>query len=159
MELVDWCCDLIGADPGTVSSAIHERRNGVGNAFYQMVNLQFPNEQTGPTMAQLSIGHYIPERWKEALSFRRPSNLQICCEKGMAFIDLPDKLTWFDEAGQHIESLEMDRPMGEQMLDHFYRSVTSLIRRPSGLEDAYRALTIVNAANESARDGKRIQLD
>ena len=33
--------------------------------------------------------------------------------------------------------------MGEQLLTQFYRAVTSLVRKTSDLEDAYRALCIV----------------
>ena len=106
-------------------------------------------------MAQLSIGHYIPERWADALSFRRPPSLQICCENGMAFLDLPSNLVWFDDAGQHNESLESERAVGEQMLDRFYRAVTSLIRRTTDPDDAYRAMQIVVKAHQSARTGTR----
>lgn len=159
MELVDWCCDLVGQDPLSVTSEIHEQHTDNRDVFYQMMNLRFPHEGGQTTMAQISIGHYIPSRWRDALSFRRPSNLQVSCENGIAFIDLPHSLNWFDEGGPHSESLEADRPVGEQMLDQFYRSVTSLVRRTNGLEDAYRALTIVSAANDSAQNGCRVDLD
>ena len=55
---------------------------------------------------------------------------------GIAFVDLPATLVWFDEAGRHQESLESERPLGEQLLTHFYRAVTSLVRRTCDLEDA-----------------------
>ncbi|MEC8305539.1 MAG: gfo/Idh/MocA family oxidoreductase, partial [Planctomycetota bacterium] len=86
-------------------------------------------------------------------------SLQICCENGVAFIDLPSTLIWFDDAGQHSESLDSERPVGEQMLTHFHRAVTSLIRKTSDLDDAYKALTMVTAANESVRDHKRVLLN
>jgi predicted dehydrogenase len=159
MELVDWCCDLVGQFPNSVTSAIHEQHTDDRDVYYQMMNLNFPHLGAQSTMAQISIGHYIPSKWPDAIAFRRPSNLQICCENGMAFVDLPHSLTWFDEAGPHTESLEMDRPVGEQMLDHFHRSVTSLVHRPNGLEDAYRALTIVSSANDSATQGNRVELN
>ena len=160
MELVDWCCDLLGQYPISVTSEIHEQHSESRDVFYQMVNLQFAGEEgAAGTMAQMSVGHYVPERWSEALSFRKPSNLQVSCEKGMAFIDLPNLLTWFDDGGPHTESLESDQPMGERMLDQFYRNVTSLVRRANDLDAAYRTLMIVNAAHESASEGRRIMLD
>ena len=160
MELVDWCCDLLGQYPISVTSEIHEQHSQSRDVFYQMVNLQFAGEEgEAGTMAQMSVGHYVPERWSEALSFRKPSNLQVSCEKGMAFIDLPNLLTWFDDGGPHTESLESDQPMGERMLDQFYRNVTSLVLRANDLDAAYRTLMIVNAAHESASEGRRIMLD
>ena len=161
MELVDWCRYLVADDPVSVFSAIHDQSNEDTNLFYQMVNLEFPVcEATGAKpMAQLSIGHYIPERWSDALSFRSPPAIQVCCEKGMAFVDLPSNLVWFDDAGQHNESLEAERAVGEQMLDRFYRAVTSLIRRTTDPDDAYKAMQIAVKAHLSSKSGKRELID
>ena len=157
MELVDWCRYLVDDEPISVASSIHDRHDSQKDLFYQMVNLEFAKtESTGmKPMAQLSVGHYIPRRWSDALSFRRPPSVQVCCENGMAFIDLPSSLVWFDDAGQHTESLEAERAVGEQMLDRFYRAVTSLIRRTTDPEDAYNAMQIVVKAHQSAQSGNR----
>jgi hypothetical protein len=66
---------------------------------------------------------------------------------------------WFDEAGQHSELLDNDRPVGEQLFLHFHRHVSSLVLKTSSLEDAYRALAIVNKAQESYAEGCRLELD
>ncbi len=166
MEQVDWCRYLVGADPASVISAIHEQHDATIDLFYQMISLDFPaysaenNGSCGGArpQAQISVGHYIPERWSDALSYKRPASIQVCCERGMAFIDLPSSLTWFDEGGQHTESLETERSVGEQMLDRFYRAVTSLIRKTTDPEDAYRAMKVVVSAHESAKTGQRIFL-
>jgi hypothetical protein len=54
--------------------------------------------------------------------------------------------------------IEADRPIGERMLEYFFRSVTSLIRRSSDLNDSVNAMQVVMAATESARTGQRQQL-
>lgn len=168
MELVDWCRYLMNNDPVSVISAIHEQHDEQTDLFYQMVSLTFPphspSDNTGKgsstfPQAQLSIGHYIPERWPDALSFNRPASIQVCCENGMAFIDLPSNLVWFDDAGQHTESLESERPVGEQMLDRFHRAVTSLIRKTTDPDDAYHAMKIVVSAYQSAKSGSRVTID
>jgi predicted dehydrogenase len=82
----------------------------------------------------------------------------VVCENGIAFIDLPASLVWFDTAGRHQEALESDRPVGEQMLLHFHRAVTSLVRHLSGLDDTLRAMEIVRAASQSQAEGRRIAL-
>ena len=91
---------------------------------------------TGP-VAQISCGRYIPGRWTEAITYRPLASLQVSCDRGIAFVDLPATVVWFDEAGRHQESLESERPVGEQLLTQFYRGVTSLVRKTSDLEDAY----------------------
>jgi predicted dehydrogenase len=82
----------------------------------------------------------------------------VACENGIAFIDLPSTLIWFDNAGRHQESLDSERPLGEQLLSLFYRSVTSLVRNTASLEDAYRALDVVIKARQSFEEGRRIPI-
>ena len=122
-----------------------------------MMSLDFAanGDAMGP-VAQISSGYYLPPEWTEAITFRPPAALQVYCEHGVAFVDLPATLIWFDEAGRHMESLETERPVGEQLLALFYRAVTSLVRRTNELEDAYRALSIVLGAEESVREGRRV---
>jgi len=164
VELVDWCRYVAGVEPTSVISA---GRQGVAvgdegdNRLYRMMSLDFsPLDQPGGgPLAQISCGHYIPENWSEAINFRSPAELQVCCERGVAFIDLPSSLVWFDEAGRQVESLESERPVGEQLLLQFYRDVTSLVQRASGLEDAYRALQIVWTAQASAQQGERLPIN
>jgi predicted dehydrogenase len=164
MEQVDWCRYLVGREAESVFSAIHEQHDHTTDLFYQMVSLNFSPFPTGESLAgvspqaQISVGHYIPQRWADALSFKRPSSIQVVCERGIAFVDLPVGLTWFDEAGQHTELLDTERSVGEQMLLRFHRAVTSFVRKTKDSEDAYRALKVVVNAHESAKTGNRISL-
>lgn len=159
MEQVDWCRYIVDDEPESVVSAVYDPPIDK-KTFYQMVSLTFPKTGDGAKpLAQLSLGHYVPNSWAEALSYRRPASIQVCCGKGMAFLDLPNTLVWFDDAGQHVESLETEKPVGEQMLALFHRSVTSLVRNQTDLIDAYRAMKIVLASNTSAESGQRIRLE
>ena len=159
VELVDWCRYVVGVEPTSVFGVQHQ--NAVANNHdYQMMSLDFSPQGmlgSGP-IAQISCGQYLTPTWPEAISFRPPSELQVCCERGVAFIDLPATLVWFDEAGRQLESLESERPVGEQMLTQFHRAVTSLVRKSSDLEDAYRASSIVLSARQSAIEGRRVWL-
>jgi predicted dehydrogenase len=160
LELVDWCCYAVGREPESVLGIAH---CGVGDEqaeHYRMMSLQFRpegKEASGP-LAQISCGHYIPAQWPEASTFRPPAAMQVCCERGVAFIDLPANLVWFDEAGRHMESLDHERPVGERLLLQFHRCVTSLVQQTSSLDDACRAIQVVQAAGESAHEGKRVLL-
>ena len=84
--------------------------------------------------------------------------MEICCERGVAFLDLPSTLVWFDDAGRHVESLESEMPVGEQLLTQFHRSVTSLVRNISELDDVYRAAVILAAVRQSETEGRRVSL-
>jgi predicted dehydrogenase len=161
VELVDWCRYLVAGNPTAVWGIEHRPGAGDQNADYQLIHLDFSGVAdfgTGP-LAQISVGTYIPAAWPEAISFQPPSQLQICCQQGIAFVDLPSTLIWFDEAGRHRESLAADPPVGEQMLMHFHRAVTSLVRKTEDIEDAYRNLEIVFGARARFQQGRRTELD
>ena len=160
VELVDWCCYVVGWSPTAVTGLMHRLGCEQIEEDYQMMSLDFSDPKhpgTGP-VAQISCGRYIPAHWTEAVTYRPLAALQVSCDRGIAFVDLPATLVWFDEAGRHQESLESDRPAGEQLLTQFYRGVTSLVRKSSDLEEAYRRLWIVEQARRSHAEGRRIGL-
>jgi predicted dehydrogenase len=164
---VDWCCYVADRKPTSVVGVMHYTGDAgqVGNPSqggddYRMMSLDFsPSGQPGlgPT-AQISVGRYIPAGWEEAINYRPLPSLQVSCTKGVAFVDLPAALVWFDAVGRHQESLDSERPVGEQLLTHFHRAVTSLVRRTCDLEDAYLALRVVQAARQSHEEGRRVEL-
>lgn len=156
VELIDWCRYVVDREPVSVTSTGYQQGQGID---YQSMSLEFPaTDKRPPVTAQISCGNYIRSSWHEAVSFRPPSAMQICCERGVAFIDLPSNLVWFDEAGRHMESLETELPVGEQLLTQFHRCVTSLLRNMSDLNDAYRAATILAACRESEERGCRVEV-
>jgi predicted dehydrogenase len=161
VELVDWCRYVVDRKPTGVTGLVHRSTvEGKAEEDYHMMSLDFSDPTapgTGP-VAQISCGRYIPAPWQEAITYRPLAALQVSCTNGIAFVDLPSTLVWFDEAGRHQESLESERPVGEQLLTQFYRAVTSLVRRSADLEDAYCALCIVQEARNSHAAGQRILL-
>lgn len=162
MELIDWCRYVAGQEPTSVVGVRHFPAGGAADDDYQMMSLDFAPTDGGPgtgVTAQISCGRYMPVAWQEAVAYRPPAALQVACENGIAFIDLPATLVWFDNAGRHQESLESERPVGEIMVGLFHRAVTSLLRNSAGLEDTYRALTVVAAAHQSFADGRRMFLE
>jgi len=160
VELVDWCCYVVDRQPSLVTGLMHRTGCDAADDDYQMMSLDFSEASYPGTgaVAQISCGRYIPADWEEAITYRPLAYMQVSCLKGVAFVDLPSTLVWFDEAGRHVESLDSERPIGEQMLTQFYRSVTSLVRLASDLEDVYRALHIVQEAHHSHQEGRRIAL-
>jgi predicted dehydrogenase len=174
VELVDWCRYVVDREATAVTGVMHPSTCKRGEEDYQMMSLDFSDAESpgsvtggsgqtggGPgsgTIAQISSGRYVPAHWQEAITYRPLAALQVSCERGIAFVDLPSTLVWFDEAGRHQESLDSERPVGEQLLTQFYRSVTSLVRRTNDLEDSYQALLIVEKARQSQAEGRRISL-
>ncbi|MEO1991061.1 MAG: Gfo/Idh/MocA family oxidoreductase [Pirellulales bacterium] len=159
-ELVDWCCYVVGSYPKSVFGVQHIDSKNEMCRDYNMLSMEFASatEPENRILAQVSCGRYMQQGWDEAVSFRTPPELQVVCRNGIAFVDLPNNLVWFDNAGRHQESLDSERPVGEHMLLQFHRKVTSLIRPNSDLEDSLEAMRVVHAATQSQNEGQRIAL-
>jgi len=160
IELVDWCRYVVDKPPTFVTGLMHVGGHDTNVEDYQMMSLDFSaaaSPGTGP-IAQISCGRYIPAGWREAITYRPLAELQVSCQHGIAFVDLPAMLVWFDEAGRHQESLDSERPVGEQLLSQFHRAVVNPVAKTCDLEDAYCALSIVQQARNSHEQGRRIEL-
>jgi len=157
VELVDWCRYVVGTEPTSLIATGHHAAEG-GQKDCLTVGLDFSVAgQTGiGPLADIRCGNYVSESLQESLAYRRPADLKVVCERGIAFIDLPHTIAWFDEAGQHLETLDHERPVGELLLLHFHRAVESLVLKSSNLEDAHRAILIANQAKLSCETGQRI---
>jgi predicted dehydrogenase len=167
VELIDWCAYVVGRAPTSVMGVRHDTHLAASNepvADYRMLSLCFSaaddssQSEVSNVVAQISIGQYIAGDWPEAVTFRPPAALQVACENGVAFLDPPTTLVWFDRAGRQMESLESERPVGERLLLDFHRAATSLVRKTASLDEAYRAMVIADAAERSHSEGRRIEL-
>ncbi len=159
-ELVDWCRYVVDRDPTSIVASAHAAQPGNFDGDYHAFSVEFalPDSPRDSALAQISCGNYLSSNWPEAISFRPPAALQVACENGIAFVDLPSTVVWFDNAGRHMESLDSERPVGETLLLSFYRQVTSLVRNSAGLEDAFRAIRVVSAARTSILEGRRVPI-
>jgi predicted dehydrogenase len=159
IEAIDWCRYLVGREATAVTGVTHHGSEKDA-PDYQMMSVDFsdPDRPGSGAVAQISSGRYILAQWPEAVYFRPPADLQVACQNGVAFIDLPFTLTWFDSAGRHLELLESERPVDELLLTQFHRSVTSLVRDMSNLDDAFRAYWIALTAQTSFNEGRRMRI-
>ncbi len=159
IDLVDWCRYLVGSDPDWIQAIGHPSNSETKGFDYQVLSLGFCDQLTGPSvLAQISCGMYIPATWPEAITFRPPAAIQVCCERGIAFVDMPSTLVWFDNAGRHQESLDQELSIGQQQFTQFHRSTTSLVRQMAGLDDYCAAVRCLEAARKSMTQGGRFSL-
>ena len=154
VEMIDWCCYIANGPVKSVMASEHAARPA--DRHCRRIQLEFDTREQ--LVAHLHHGSTVPPGWEEAESFRAPAELQVSCERGVAFVDLPATLVWFDEAGRHVEKLDQDRPVGEQMLTLFHRCVTSLVRNIDSLEDSCRALGLMQTAEQSLQAGQKLEV-
>jgi predicted dehydrogenase len=84
--------------------------------------------------------------------------LEIVTANGTAGIDLPDRLRWRTRTSQHLERLARCPPLARVLLEHFHQAVTERQAPQPGLDDAWMALRCLDAAKQSAPEGRRIIL-
>jgi predicted dehydrogenase len=158
VELIDWCRYVVDAEPSSLVAISHNAQGEGPCADYFSLSLEFADATEGGkgAMAMIACGQYVPKSCEESLSYRRPADLKVVCDNGLAFVDLPNTVAWFDSAGQHLETLDHERPVGEQLLMHFHRAVESLVLKTASLEDAHRALAIASKARQSCATGQRV---
>lgn len=156
VELVDWCRYVTDSDPESLIATSHG--SGPEHHDYFSVSLDFPpqGDSSIRPLAVINCGDYVPDAMRESLAYRRPADLKVVCENGIAFVDLPNTVAWFDDAGQHLETLDHERPVGEHLLITFQRAVESLVLVSSSLADAHRAILIANQARISCETGQRV---
>lgn len=160
LELIDWCKYIVGQSPSWIQAIRHLSLPSPDNADYQILSLGFGDPEHDPSaiLAQISCGAYIPSVWREAIAYRPPAAVQVCCEKGLAFVDLPSTLVWFDDAGRHQETLDTELSVGQQMLIQFHRATTSLVCHVSDLEETCDAMRILDYARASSQTHARIPI-
>ena len=92
---------MVDREASWVSGVMHPSDCKPGEEDYQMMSLDFSdsNSPGSGTVAQISCGRYVPAHWQEAITYRPLPALQVSCERGIAFVDTPATLVWFDEAG------------------------------------------------------------
>ena len=152
IESIDWCRYVVASPPRSVTAG---EFGGDRATDYCSLSMRFAGSDA---TAQISCGSYLRADWPEAAGFRPPAAMQVVCERGVAFVDLPGTLVWFDTAGRHQESLDHETPVADRMLEQFHRAITSLVRNVSGLADAVEASAALTAMYQSAAEGRRITL-
>ena len=94
----------------------------------------------------------------EAINYRPLADLQIACEWGAAFVDLPSTLVWFDSFGRHQESLDSERPAGEQLLIRFHQAVLHGGHPLLDWQEVRRNREVLCGAAKSHAEGRRWEL-
>jgi len=158
-EVYDWCRYIVDGRPLAITSLGQPGLQQPHDSEYQMISVEFESKDSDRrVLAQISCGTYLQPQWPEAISFRPPAAMQICCENGIAFVDLPNTLTWFSDSGRHMESLEGERPVGERLLAAFSRMMENGNHHFDCVAEYRESTQVIQAAQRSMQEQRRIPL-
>lgn len=157
--LLDWCNYLFQSSPtavqGSKSLTLSEAESTppaqVGPDFESFIA-----EYEGGAMAQISLGRYHRKAWGEATKFLPPPGYQVYSERGMALVELPDRIQWSDSLGTHEERLPLEPSLGEVLNDQFYRLLREDHTLAPSIQDALAVSRRIDDIQTSQREGTKI---
>lgn len=158
--LLDWCRYVVRMAPVSIECRPLEPAAGTGTEDVAVVaEFQQPRGAGERPVAELRI-HGRPSNPEPASApaASHPCH-QIVCERGSAGIDSTVAITWTCEDGPVAESLASERSEVEVMLDHFCRRIVGGLIPVADIADVCRAVSLAQAAEESLRSGRRIEVE
>jgi predicted dehydrogenase len=160
-NLLDWCRFVFQAEPAgiqgfgaTVLPGADADANSPGEADFEGFTLDFP----GGAVAQVTFGRFHRPSWDQATRFLPPPGIQVYAERGVAWLELPDRIQWTGPDGPHEERLPLEPTLGESLNDHFARLLRGEQSLAPRLDDALAACRLVGAFDRSRREGRRLDL-
>lgn len=152
--LLDWCRFVFGSEPVAVQ--------GWGGAILSGVEGDEPDYETflvefaGGGVAQVSAARYHRAAWGDASKFLPQPGIQVFAERGVAWLEMPDRISWTDDRGTHEERLPLEPSVGERLNDHFHRLVRGEPSMAPTWDDSIAVARLVASIRDSGRDGRRI---
>jgi predicted dehydrogenase len=140
LSLLDWCADLLAAEPASVLAA------GMPGTGPFSLFLEFADGRC----VQLTC-------WRGP-RMRRAVRLRVVAERGSATVELPRRVQWSDADGWQVHVVRRQQPLGEVLLERFHQTVTEGLRAQPSLADAHRVLGWLRAAVCSREEGRCVPL-
>jgi predicted dehydrogenase len=152
--LLDWCRFIFQAEPTAVqgwSGTILP--DGPNNDMDYVTYLLEFNEGA---VAQVSAGRYHRGPWGEASRFLPQPGIQVFAERGVAWLEMPDRIQWTDSEGTHEEKLPLEPTVGELLNDHFHRLVRGTQSMAPTWDDTIAVARLIGSIRQSGKDGRKI---
>jgi predicted dehydrogenase len=154
-NLLDWCRFVFGAEPVAVEACGAGPLDGAEpDPDFEGMTLHFPDGG----LAQVAVQRYDRERWGDLIRALPPSGFQVFADRGAAFVEMADRITWTCDGGPpKREGLASEPPLGELLLDGFRAAVLGdpSAASTTGLSDARAVARLARLTREARREGRR----
>ncbi|WP_435006273.1 Gfo/Idh/MocA family protein [Tundrisphaera lichenicola] len=155
--LLDWCRFVFGSEPRSVQGwggTIFPDPESVGPDFETCLM-----EFEGGATAQLSVARYHRSLWGDANRFLPQPGVQVFAERGVAWLEMPDRIQWTDADGIHEERLPLEPTVGELLNDHFYQMVRGEGSLAPTWNDSIAVARLLGAIRRSGLEGQKVATD
>jgi predicted dehydrogenase len=154
--LIDWCRFLFQGEPvalqGFGGTALPAAVEGGASADFESIALEFADGE----MVQVTCSRFHRTPWGEATRFLPPPGFQVYAERGVAWVEPPDRIQWTDADGPHEERLPLEPTVGEVLNDQFHRLVRGDQSLAPTLRDALAVTRLVADLHRSRREGRKV---
>ena len=123
--LLDWCTFLMQTVPISISGSrclvLPSEAGPNAEPDFETFMAGFP----GGATVEISYGRYHRSRWGEASRFLPASGFQVFAERGAAWLEMPERIQWWDSSGVHEERLPVEPTVGDVLNNQFHRLVNT----------------------------------
>ena len=151
--LLDWCAFLMHSLPASISGSrcqvVPVGEGSSSEPDFESFVAGFP----GGATAQVAYGRYDRHRWGEASRFLPASGFQVFAERGAAWLEMPERIQWWDSTGTHEERLPLEPTVGHVLNDQFHRLVRNGQSLAPTIHDAVGIARLVQDLKQSQEAG------
>ena len=104
--------------------------------------------------AHISFGLYQRACWGDATRFLPPPGFQVYAERGVASLEMPERIQWSGSGGIKDERLPMEPTVGDVLNDQFHRLVRGHQSLAPTIRDALIIARLVREVRRSQTDGE-----
>jgi predicted dehydrogenase len=151
--LLDWCGFLFHSMPEAVQGVrcrvIPTAGSGDEEPDFEGFMARFP----GGAMAHISFGLYHRAAWGDATRFLPPPGFQIYAARGVACLEMPERIQWSGPGGIKDERLPLEPTVGDVLNDQFHRLVRGYQSLAPTIRDALINARLVRDVRRSEVQG------
>jgi predicted dehydrogenase len=151
--LLDWCSFVFQSMPESVQGVrcrvIPATTQGAEDSDFESFVARFARGAS----AHISFGLFQRAYWGDATRFLPPPGFQVYAERGVACLEMPERIQWSGSSGIKDERLPMEPTVGDVLNDQFHRLVRGHHALAPTIRDALIIARLVREVRRSQTEG------
>jgi predicted dehydrogenase len=151
--LLDWCAFVFQLMPEAVQAVrcrvIPAMTAGSEESDFESFVARFARGAS----AHISFGLYQRACWGDATRFLPPPGFQVYAERGVASLEMPERIQWSGASGIKDERLPLEPTVGDVLNDQFHRLVRGHHSLAPTIRDALIIARLVRDVRRSQTEG------
>jgi predicted dehydrogenase len=150
--LLDWSNFIFQAPPSSVQGfacqVLPTSSASAKEPDFESFVATFP----GGASSHISYSRYHRGPWSDASRFLPAPGFQVFAERGVAWLEMPERIQWSHASAIHEERLPLEPTVGDILNDHFHRLVRGDHSLAPSIQDALAIARFVDTIRGSQRE-------